>query len=142
MSCLSANSQIFTLNDCINYAYAHRVELQKQEAAQNYYNKNYTYSKYSFLPSLSSQANFQFNDGTQNKLTQSGTVELASELILFNGFQTFNALKQSKLLSDRNKTYTEKICNDIRLEISEIYFSLLLAQENSGILQNSRRVLI
>lgn len=118
------NSQIFTLENCINYAYIHRIELQKQKVVQHYYNKSYTYSKYAFLPSLSNQASFQFNDGKQNSITQSSTVELASELILFNGLQIFNTLKQSKLLAERNKVYIEKIRNDIRLEISEIYFSL------------------
>lgn len=135
--CLPVNSQKFTLSDCINYAYTRRIELQKQNAAQHYHDKNYTYSKYAFLPSFGNQANFQFNDGKQNQLTQSNTIELTFEFVLFNGFQIFNALKQSKLLSDRNKTYIEKMRNDIRLEVSEIYFSLLLTQENREIIQNS-----
>lgn len=132
-----AYSQTYTLADCINYAYAHRTELQKQETAQHYYNKNYTCSKFGLLPSVNGNANYQFISDRKNQFTQSATAELASELILFNGFQLFNSIKQSKLSKTRNKTYTEKIRNDIKLEITEIYYSLLLAQENSKIFENS-----
>jgi outer membrane protein len=131
------NGQTFSLSDCINYAYEHRVELQKQETAQNYYYQNHKYSKYGLLPSLNMQTDFQNAYNQENRLTQSGAAELTGKLILFDGFQTFNSLKQSKLLTERNKTYTEAIRNDICMEITEIYFSILLAMENSKIFQNS-----
>ena len=130
-------SQTYTLSDCINYAYTHRTELQKQQTSDTYYRKYHTYSKIGLLPSVSGKANYQFSSDRQNQLTQSATADLSSELVLFNGFQTFNSLKQSKLLKERNKTYTEKIRNDIRLEITEIFYSLLLAQENIKISENA-----
>ena len=132
-----AHSQTYTLADCINYAYAHRTELQKQEAAQNYYNKDYSYSKLGLLPSVNGKSYYQLSYDRKDELTQSATAELAGELVLFRGFQTFNSLKQSKLLKERNQTYIEKIRNDIKLEITEIYYSLLLAQENIKIFENS-----
>jgi outer membrane protein len=130
-------AQTYSLFDCINYAYNHRIELQKQETAQNYYYQHYKYSKYGLLPSLNMQTDFQNSYNRENRLAQSGVAELTGKLILFDGFQTFNSLKQSKLLTERNKTYTEKIRNDIRMEITEIYFGILLAMENSKIFQNS-----
>ncbi len=132
-----AYSQTCTLPDCINYAYAHRTELQKQETAQGYYNKNLTYMKYRLLPSVSGNGNYQFISDRKNQSIQSATAELASELVLFNGFQIFNSIKQSELLKNRNKTHTEKIRNDIKLEVTEIYYTLLLAQENIKIFENS-----
>ncbi len=128
-------SQTYTLADCINYAYAHRTELQKQESAQSYYNKDYSYSKLGLLPSVSGKSNYQLSYDRKNELTQSATTELASELILFNGFQLFNSIKQSALLKDRNKTYTEKIRNDIKLKSRKYITAFCLHKQISRFLK-------
>ena len=131
-----AFAQTFSLSDCINYAHTHRIELQKQQTADTYYNKNHRYSIYGALPSVSGTVNYPFTSDRHQSM-RPGVVELSSELVLFNGFQTINDIRQSKLLTARNRSQTDKIRNDIQLEITEIYYSLLLARENIKIFENS-----
>jgi outer membrane protein len=116
-----------------------RVELKKQENQQSYYQNNYQYSKYELLPSVNSRMDFNFTEkksydqnegGYRFKNNENGQWNISANLVLFNGFQTINKIKQSKTLIARNNTYTQSIKNNIKLEVIQAYYSLLMAQEN------------
>jgi len=132
-------SQDMSLNDCIEYSFEHRVELKKQENQQSYYQNNYKYSKYELLPSVNSRMDFNFagnksyaqnEGGYRFKNNENGQWNISANLVLFNGFQTINKIKQSKTLIARNTSYTQSIKNHIKLEVIQAYYSLLMAQEN------------
>jgi outer membrane protein len=116
-----------------------RVELKKQENQQSYYQNNYQYSKYELLPSVNSRMDFNFTEkksydqnegGYRFKNNENGQWNISANLVLFNGFQTINKIKQSKTLIARNNTYIQSIKNNIKLEVIQAYYSLLMAQEN------------
>jgi len=127
------------LEDCIENAFLNRVELKKQENQHSYYQNNYQYSKYELLPSVNSRIDFNFTGkktyyqnqgGYRFQNNENGQWNISSNLVLFNGFQTINKIKQSKTLISRNTTYTQSIKNNIKLEVIKAYYSLLMAQEN------------
>jgi len=135
----SLYSQNMTLENCIENAFMNRVELKKQENQQSYYQNNYQYSKYELLPSVNSRMDFNFTGkksydqnegGYRFKNNENGQWNISANLVLFNGFQTINKIKQSKTLIARNNTYTQSIKNNIKLEVIQAYYSLLMAQEN------------
>ena len=135
----SSYSQNMKLEDCIENAFLNRVELKKQENQHSYYQNNYQYSKYELLPSVNSRIDFNFTGkktydqnqgGYRFQNNENGQCNISSNLVLFNGFQTINKIKQSKTLISRNNTYTQSIKNNIKLEVIQAYYSLLMAQEN------------
>ncbi len=132
-------SQNLSLDNCIEYAYANRVELKTQENSQSYYKNIYQYSKYELLPSVYSETDLYFSGYKTYNQTQenykynsneNGLWSIYAELILFDGFQTINKIKQSKTLISRNDTYTQSIENTIKLEVIQAYYAILMAQEN------------
>ena len=54
-------SQQFSLTECIEFAYSHRAELKKQKNTNATFVKQFEYSKYELLPSVSSDINHRFN---------------------------------------------------------------------------------
>ncbi len=143
----STLAQTDTLNDCINYAYANRSELQKQENAHSRYKKQQTYAKYNLLPTLQAEADHRFVkdnyyyssvDGyLADESYQLGQLSLSGKLDLFSGGATLNNIKQSKLLLAKNKSDIQVIQNSIKLEVIQIYFSVLLAKENIEVVKNA-----
>lgn len=139
-------SQDWTLDKCLDYAFSHRIELKKQKNALSYYESSFKYSKYELLPSVAGEMNYGFTGnkqydtekGTYDKNNnQAGALTLSSNIVLFDGFQTINKIKQSKILIARNKTYTESIRNTIKLEVLQVYFEVLSAKENIRISEAS-----
>ena len=135
----SSYSQNMNLENCIENAYNNRVELKKQENQQTYYQNSYQYSRYELLPSVNSRMDFNFTGkksydqnegGYRFKNNEHGQWNISTNLVLFNGFQTINKIKQSKTLIARNNTYTQSIKNNIKLEVIQAYYSLLMAKEN------------
>ena len=136
-----------SLEECINYAYAHRCELQKQDNAQNHYTKQHQYSKYKLLPNLQASAGHYFTkdnlyysslDGyVDDEAYQLGEMSLSSDLTLFDGLATINMIKQNKILIAKNESQTKAIQNTIKLEVIQAYYQVLMTKENIEVIKSS-----
>jgi outer membrane protein len=91
-----------------------------------------------FLPTLNGQASHGYNWGQRidqftNQFAtariQSNNFGLASSLNLFNGFQQMNTLRQSALNTEASKWSYEKMRNDIALNVSSAYLTVLINKE-------------
>ncbi len=130
--------QIWTLEDCINYAIDNNITVKRQELSAEITEENYNQSKINLLPNLNIRGEHYYNAGKAinyetyqyvNENFQGGSVYLSSEVNLFNGLQNFNNIKKSKLDLMVQLENVEKAKNDITLNITTAYLQILLNKE-------------
>ncbi len=102
-----ANSQnTWTLEQCIEYALRHNLDLQQNQLQLEIQEHNLTQSRASMLPTLNANANDVMNWGKSvdrytnqfaDTRTNSVNLYLQSSVTIFNGFQLLNAVKKNKL---------------------------------------------
>src|SRR5512133_451566 len=104
---MAAQVKKWTLEDCINYAVANNIGLQRQRLQTETAEVNFLKSKMDVLPSLNlgSDASIQYGrsiDPISNGVTflqnfRNG-YQVTSSIRLFNGFATLNTISANKFL--------------------------------------------
>ncbi len=140
-------SKIWTLNECIEYAFENNIQIQ-QTAINNQISKaNLSESKYATLPTLNGFANHVYNFGqtidpfTNSFATsqvQSNALSLSTSLLVFNGFQNINTIKRNQADYNASMQELERIKNDISLNITNFYLQILF---NKELVENSENQL-
>lgn len=131
---MSAQSKKWTLEDCINYAVANNIELQRKKLQSESAEANFLKSKLTVLPSLNfgSDANVGFGrsiNPVTNLITfkqnLSNSFSLNSNIDLFNGFATLNTISANKFLLKAG-VESEKIArNTLIINILGQYYLVL-----------------
>ena len=128
----------WTLEECINYAIENNITVKRQELAADAAERTYFQSKMELLPSMNADGNHYFNSGKTLDLEtyryadqsfQGGSINLNSEVTLFNGLQNYNSIKRSKFDLMAQLETVEKVKNDITLNVSTAYLQILLNKE-------------
>lgn len=126
--------QEWTLEQCIQYAIEHNIQIKQQELQVELSQKYYQQSKAAFLPDLNASANNVFNYGQTidpytnsfaSDWVRSNNFYISSNITLFNGFQLLNSLKQKAFEKKAAEFYTEKLENDVSLDIATAYLQIL-----------------
>lgn len=129
----------WTLEDCISYGIEHNIQLRQAELNAGISKQNYTTAKAKVLPNLNAAATHVYNFGQTidpftnqfaNQRVRSNSFGLRSDVTLFGGFQTLNAIKQANSEYLASRFDMEKMQNDIMLNIATSYLQLLFAMEN------------
>lgn len=146
-SSLKAQSKIWTLNECINYALKKNIQLNETRLTSQSDQINYKQAKSNLYPdlSVSSQQSWSFTNpkgssttsssGSQNSVS-ANNVSLGTSVTLFGGFQLRNELKQSRELYDASKYNIEKVKNDITLSILADYLQVIYSYKTVEISKN------
>ncbi len=131
---IAAQSKKWTLEDCINYAVANNIELQRKKLLSESAEVNLLKSKLNVLPSLNlgSDANVGFGrsiNPVTNLITfkqnLSNSFSLNTNLDLFNGFSTINTIAANKFLLKAG-VESEKIArNTLIIDILGQYYMVL-----------------
>jgi len=138
LSPIVASAQRWSLDSCIHYAFTHNLSMIQSERNIEANKINETLAIGNFLPTLNGQASHGYNWGQRidqftNQFAtariQSNNFGLASSLNLFNGFQQMNTLRQSALNTEASKWSYEKMRNDIALNVSSAYLTVLINKE-------------
>lgn len=134
---ISAQVKKWTLEDCINYAVANNIGLQRQKLQSESAEANLLKSKLDILPTLNfgSDANVGFGrsiNPVTNLITfkqnLSNSYSLNSSLDLFNGFTTLNTIAANKFLLKAG-VESEKIArNTLIIEILSQYYQVIYAK--------------
>lgn len=129
---------VWSLQQCIDYALKNNISI-KQSEINNAINKgNIQTSVGSMMPSVNGSGNYNFNFGRNvdpytyqftNEEIRSANGSLNANLTLFNGFELQNTLKKSKLDYLAGKYDTDKIRNDVSLNVATAYLQILYAKE-------------
>ena len=136
---LTLNAQtVWNLEDCINHAIENNITVKRQELNAESAERTYFQSKMELLPNVNANGSHYYNSGKTinyetysyvNEAFQGGDLTLSSELTVFNGLQTYNTIKKSKLDFLMQLENVEKAKNDITLYVSTSYLQILLNKE-------------
>lgn len=138
MSAQAPNEKKWTLEECINYALEHNIQVRQNIINQQLAEQDLKASKFNVLPNLNGSATHIYNFGqTIDPFTntfatnqvRSNQLALSSSVTLFNGFQTINSIKRNKAQVEVSKYDLESIKNDISLNIANSYLVILFNME-------------
>ena len=123
----------WTLRECIEYALENNLQVQKSDLNAKVSKVDLLQSKLDFLPSLNGNSSYTYNWGLavdNTSLTTSSKDEQAffsasANLTLFNGLQKVNTLKKAQLDYLSNKYDSDKIRDDIALQVAISYLNVL-----------------
>ncbi len=146
---LHAQSKAMTLQECIEYAWKNNLDLKQSMLNAESSKIDYQQSKMNQLPNLSFSTgqNYQFGRTIDrftntfvNQTTRSNNFGLSSGVMVFNGFQIRNNIKQNKENLESVNQNIEANKNAIALTISNLFLQLIQIKEsinNSKLQMNS-----
>ena len=136
---LSARAQTdaWTLSDCIAYALDHNLTVKQSELAVEQRDVELSTAKARRLPAFSASAseNLSFGRGLtadntySNSNTTSTSFSLGGELPIFQGFDISNGIKLGQLNLAAATADLEKARDDIRVSVAQAYLQILYNQE-------------
>ena len=141
---VSFGQEKWSLEKCVQYALEHNISVLQSDLQAQFSALDLKQSKASQLPSfnLSTSAGYSFglseNPTTgilqNNNFFNSGT-QLQAQVTLFNFFAKRRLNDANRLTYDADMQQTEKIKNDIALNVAAAYLQILLAREQTNISQ-------
>lgn len=136
---LTAQTKLWSLEECIRYAWDNNLRIKQQELAVEQSENNLLQSKLSYLPSLNASVSHSMNWGRsvnmndlqiiENQLSQNTSASASLAVTLFEGMVKNNNLKSMGVLREIARQEISRIRNDISIEIARGYLQVLLARE-------------
>ncbi len=134
----SQDSQNWTLEECVNYAYSNNLDIRLAELDKQTEEAYLVQSKFSRVPTL----NFDLYQGyswgrsidpTTNLFTttrfSSNGFQGSSDLVLFNGMQQVNSIKQGEKDVEARMYDLQSTKNDITLNVVAGYLEVIFTKE-------------
>lgn len=130
--------KVWSLEECISYALENNLLIKRQELNVEYYKNNSNQSYYNMLPNANGQINQGWNSGQTfdyfssqytNQNYWSSNWGLNSNILLFNGFQTWNNIAKSKYNFLKSQSDLDKSKNDISTQLALGYLQVLFTKE-------------
>jgi len=131
-------TNVWSLDRCITYAYENNLTIKRQMLNSEYQTNTLKQSKLNRLPDLNAQMGYSFNFGytwiqqeakNVDRNTQSFNSGLGSNVNLFKGMTMANTIKRDRFNLEAALQTTEKIKNDISLQITGSYLQILFDKE-------------
>ena len=136
--------QAWTLDRCVTYALEHSTEVRRQHIEQKQKRIDYRTSLLDFLPSVSAQVGGQYNWGrnidpetnTYNNVTTfNNYYQLTASMPLFDGGQTWNAMRKARLAKRTSATALQKAQDDKAIDIMQKFVEAVYAIKSIGLMQ-------
>ena len=134
----SVSQNVWTLEDCVDYALDNNLDIQKQIRMVESNKATLLQSGLSMLPNLNFNATNIWNTGQTidqytntfaNTTVRSNNFSLSTNLMIFNGMQKFNTLKQNQIELLASKYDLDVLKNDISLAVAGYYLDILFNKE-------------
>ena len=135
----------WTLEECIEYAFDNNIQIKQSVLNVNSADRDVTQSKYGLAPNLNATASHQYGWGRSydqsanryaNNNTQQSYFSINSQVTLFNGFQLINNVRQKQFDYLAEKYNSDKIRNDMSLNVAAAYLQILF---NIELAKNAER---
>jgi outer membrane protein len=130
--------EIWDLKKCIDFALENNLQIKQGQLNKNISEANYLRSKAASLPTVNGFVSHNYNFGRTidpftnqfaNQTVQSNAFSVSANWVLFNGFQTINAIRQNNFNLLANKYDLEKVKNDIVLAVISAYLNIIYLEE-------------
>ena len=137
----------WTLQDCIDYAMANNITLQKSKLQNESATEDLKGAKAALLPTLSASTNQSLGyqpwkdtgmayvtNGTVNtkvdKTSYNGSYSLSGQWTVWNGNRNINTVKLDQFSEEQAELQAQETANSIQERIAQIYSQILYLAEN------------
>ena len=144
----------WSLKDCINYALANNIQLQKSKLQQYSALEDVKQSQAALLPSLSlsTSQNLSYNpwpeQGTAmiagnkvqskvDKVYYNGSYSLSGNWTVWNGNKNHNTVKLNKLTAEQARLDSATTANNVLEQIAQLYVQILYSNEAISVSKES-----
>lgn len=125
--------EMITIQQAVENTLKNNLQVKQSQFSESLSDVTLKQSKMDLYPSLNASINQSMGWGRnqtasglyQNTQNYNLSPGLNTGLDLFNGFAKLNQIKQNKLLLDADKTNTEKVKNDLILQVITSYLQIL-----------------
>ena len=130
--------KLWTLEECINYAFENNIEIKQSLLSVDAADMDLAQSKYNLAPSLNASSSHSFGWGRSfdqsanryaSRNTQQSYFTVSSQVTLFNGLQLINNVRQKQFDYLAEKYNSDKIRNDMSLNVAAGYLQILFTIE-------------
>ncbi len=137
--------KVWTLEECITYALNNNIQVKQQQLNTTISKLEYHQKIASLFPSVNGSATLAYNNGQTvdmytnqfaSQTIQSDNFSLSANMVLFDGLQLLNGLKQKQIDFLASKYDLDKMKNDISLTIATAYLQILYNIELLEIAKN------
>jgi len=134
----SSAQEVITIQQAVERTLQNNLQIKQSKLNESLSEENLRQAKYDVLPTLNGNGNYSLNFGrsidpsTNQFISQrfSGfNGNLSVGMDLFAGFQKMNQIKQNKILLSADQTATEKIKNDLVLQVVTSYMQILFNRD-------------
>ena len=149
MSPAIQGQKIWTLEECINHAYANNLQIKRQQLLSKSAENNYLYARAQILPNANIGADYTYNQGRAlNTETyewtsdpfKDGSIGFESRMNLFSGLSNYNSILQSKYSLLSRVERVKELKNDITIHIAGAYLQILFNEELLKIAEEQLKV--
>ncbi len=130
--------EAWTLEKCLNYAFENNISIKRQEISADLQKSELEQSKLNKLPNLNAQSSYGYSFGytwLQDKgqnvdiNSHSLNIGIGTSVNVFQGFNLNNTIKRNDANLMAAVAQTEKMRNDIALQITGQYLQILFDKE-------------
>ncbi len=161
MLSLGANADTWTLQQCIDYATEHNIDLQKNRISEQDAQSTLAQDKAALFPSLSASMSQNINnrpwsssnnnvitDGAGNMTVSSSTSSTSYNgnyglnlgYTLWNGGKRTKTIEQQKMYVEKAQLTTQETLNKLKQQIVLLYVEILYAREAIEVNKNTLKV--
>ncbi|MDR2234164.1 MAG: TolC family protein [Tannerella sp.] len=138
------NVRQWTLQDCLNYALEHNIQVKKSKVSQQSGAEDLAQAKAQLFPSLSagisqSVVNYPSDAATLSN-SYAGSYSLSASWMLYDGGRRSTSVKQNELLQDMNQLAVAQSESDIRVALVQAFMQALYAMESVRTNENTVEV--
>lgn len=137
MAVLAGEAQPWTLQQCIDYAMEHNINVQQRMLVQQAEKYNLRTSQYSMLPNLNAGVSQSFDFGRsadrdgvlQDNSSASTSLSISSSMPLFSGLRIYHQIQSGKLDLYAAMEDLAKAKADLELNITSAFLTVLFNKE-------------
>ena len=129
---------LWSLQDCINYAFEHNLDIKKQVLVVETNKANLLQSKLNTLPSVNAGASTvnnwgrtidQYTNEFATNRVRSDNLYIQGNITLFNGLQKVNMIKRNQLTVEHSQFSLDDLMDNISLTVAGYYLDILFNRE-------------
>jgi len=129
---------LWSLEDCINYAFDHNLDIKKQVLAVETNKANLLQTKLNTLPSINAGASTvnnwgrtidQYTNEFATNRVRSDNMYIQGNITLFSGLQKVNLIKRNKLSLEYSQFSLDDLLDNISLTVAGYYLDILFNRE-------------
>ncbi len=129
---------LWSLEDCINYAFDHNLDIKKQVLVVETNKANLNQAKLNTLPSINAGASTvnnwgrtidQYTNEFATNRVRSDNLYVQGNLTLFSGLQKINMIKRNQLSLKFSQYSLDDLMDNISLTVAGYYLDILFNRE-------------